>query len=80
MLNSFAVFRSCAYEAYKSSDWEAETVRRSNCVPEEQRLLGEHPQNIPGKSFFILKTSAILFAGCVSLFWELRDLSNVELI
>ena len=73
ILTSLVVFCSCAYEAYKSSDWEAEVVRRSSCVPEEQRVQGDHLQIVPGKPFFILKASAILAAGCVFVLWELRD-------
>ena len=60
----------------KSAGWEAEVVRESSCLPEGQRQqedLSETSQIIPGKAFFILKTSAILAAGCVSFFWEFRD-------
>ena len=72
-LNTDTSFCSCAFEAYKSADWEEEVARRSSCLPEEQRQqegLSGSGQNIPGNAFFILKTSALLASGCVSIFWE----------
>ena len=66
----------CAFEAHKSPIWEAEVARRSSCLPEgqiQQEDLFELSQIIPGKALFILKTSALLASGCVSLFWELSS-------